>query len=340
MNTILRLAAVLSCIGLVLVYAQTDALTADELAILQAWGIGVTTHNDNNTITVSHHGYPNHTFDGGWGNNPNTVSYQNYSFNIPKHATVATEPGCVGQLGPIGLSLSGAAFYNPYTGEGNNAVDGDCSETFDVCSGHPSPDGAYHYHKLPACIYTGNDLRNKLLGVALDGYPIYGPMDGDGKVWTAAELDTCNGHTDTDGRYKYRSTTDFPYILGCYHGTPVMETGGNTGPPTSGGGSGLPPPPPGRKRRHASASAAIRNVHYEFVRFDEEKNRIIYKRQTVSTNPCLDVAYSNWQTETCYAWCSTPSDGSFDNCPLSSANQHFQSFSVLIAIIATLVLQS
>jgi len=314
MTTFLRLAAVLCSFGVVVVHAQTDALTAEELAILQAWGIGVTTHNDNNTITVSHHGYPNHTFDGGWGNNPNTVSYQNYSFNIPKHATVAAEPECAGYLGPIGLSLSGAAFYNPYTGQGNNAVEGDCKETFDACSGHPSPNGAYHYHKIPTCIYTGADLRNKLLGVAFDGYPIYGPMDATGKVWTAAELDECNGHTDTDGRYKYRATEDFPYILGCYRGNVVLQRRAVGG---GGGGGGNRPPPPGRRRRHASHfTGTSSGIRYEFVRFDAEKNRIIYKRQINVNNPCLQNVDPNWQSQTCYAWCENPGDGSYDNCPI------------------------
>ncbi|XP_052803806.1 uncharacterized protein LOC128233946 isoform X1 [Mya arenaria] len=306
------------------VYAQTDALTPDEIATMQAWGIEVEVHAENNTITIKHHGYPNHTFEGGWGNNPNTVSHQNYSFNIPKHATVSATPACVGQLGPIGLSLSGASFYNPYTGGGNNAVEGDCAETFDDCSGHPSPGGAYHYHQLPSCIYTGNDLRNKFLGVAFDGYPIYGPMDGNANNLTSSDLDDCHGHTDSDGRYKYRATADFPYLLGCYHGEPVMElgnangNGGNLPPPPNGqrppSSNGQGPPPAGRKRRSMS------NMRYEFVGYDETKNRRVFKRQTMTqTNECLNVEYQNWQSQTCYAFCENPSDGSFDDCPFNSA---------------------
>jgi YHYH protein len=43
-------------------------------------------------------------------------------------------------------------------------------------------------------------------------------------------LDQCNGHTGPDGDYHYHTTATFPYILGCYHGTP-----------TNNGGTGTPP---------------------------------------------------------------------------------------------------
>jgi hypothetical protein len=43
-------------------------------------------------------------------------------------------------------------------------------------------------------------------------------------------LDQCNGHVGPGGDYHYHTTTTFPYILGCYRGTP-----------TSNGGNGTPP---------------------------------------------------------------------------------------------------
>jgi hypothetical protein len=43
-------------------------------------------------------------------------------------------------------------------------------------------------------------------------------------------LDQCNGHTGPNGDYHYHTTTTFPYILGCYRGTP-----------TNNGGTGTPP---------------------------------------------------------------------------------------------------
>jgi hypothetical protein len=46
----------------------------------------------------------------------------------------------------------------------------------------------------------------------------------------SAYLDECNGHVGPNGDYHYHTTTTFPYILGCYRGTP-----------TSNGGTGTPP---------------------------------------------------------------------------------------------------
>jgi hypothetical protein len=50
-------------------------------------------------------------------------------------------------------------------------------------------------------------------------------------------LDQCNGHVGPDGTYHYHVTDTFPYLLGCYRGTPVggqdgqmMAPGGMTPP--------------------------------------------------------------------------------------------------------------
>ncbi|XP_053376653.1 uncharacterized protein LOC123529539 [Mercenaria mercenaria] len=258
------------------------ALTTQEIRTLQESDLTVILNENNKTITLRHSGVPDHEFEGGWGQNPNTPEEQYYSFNIPMLATVAEEKGCV-RLGSIGMSLSGAPFFNPYTNTGYNAVQGDCRETFDDCSGHPAGNGAYHYHKLPACLYKGTNLRDKLLGVALDGYPIYGPMDMSGKNWTSRELDKCHGHVDPyDNRYKYRITMDFPYILGCYHGEVI-------------------PRGPGRGRRD----------------IDNDLKVYRYKRQLPSAQQCNLEEQIHWNRETCYAFCETPSK-SLDNCEPAS----------------------
>ena len=45
-----------------------------------------------------------------------------------------------------------------------------------------------------------------------------------------AYLDECNGHVGPSGDYHYHTTATFPYILGCYRGTPT-NNGGNGTPP-------------------------------------------------------------------------------------------------------------
>lgn len=43
-------------------------------------------------------------------------------------------------------------------------------------------------------------------------------------------LDQCNGHVGPNGDYHYHATATFPYMLGCYRGTPT-NNGGNGTPP-------------------------------------------------------------------------------------------------------------
>jgi hypothetical protein len=43
-------------------------------------------------------------------------------------------------------------------------------------------------------------------------------------------LDQCNGHIGPNGDYHYHTTTAFPYILGCYRGTPTNNGGNGTQP--------------------------------------------------------------------------------------------------------------
>jgi hypothetical protein len=51
-------------------------------------------------------------------------------------------------------------------------------------------------------------------------------------------LDECNGRVQPDGTYGYHATLSFPYIFGCFKGTPTTQTGGAAAPMTMGGGAG------------------------------------------------------------------------------------------------------
>ena len=54
-------------------------------------------------------------------------------------------------------------------------------------------------------------------------------------------LDECNGRFGADGTYRYHATDTFPYILGCYKGTPVAQGGGQGPGPGPGPGNGGQP---------------------------------------------------------------------------------------------------
>ena len=86
-------------------------------------------------------------------------------------------------------------------------------------NGHPNPNNQYHYHFEPLALTSAG--RSKLIGVLLDGFPVYGPLDADG---TTPALDACNGHVYATqeflgGIYHYHTTTGVPYISGCFKGT-------------------------------------------------------------------------------------------------------------------------
>lgn len=145
--------------------------------------------------------------------NPNLIIAQQLSFRIPITPTRLTTPSAT-PLGPIGVAVNGIAIFNQYAG-GGQPLTGEIN-TFDQYNGHPQQQGQYHYHAEPYWI-TRNG-KDALIGVLLDGYPVYGPLEN-GKMLTSADLDAAHGHTGATkefplGIYHYHTTADVPYING------------------------------------------------------------------------------------------------------------------------------
>jgi hypothetical protein len=67
--------------------------------------------------------------------------------------------------------------------------------------------------------------REALIGVLLDGYPVYGPVEN-GVLVSTASLDAAHGHFSVtrefpQGVYHYHTTSDAPYINGSgFAGSP------------------------------------------------------------------------------------------------------------------------
>ncbi|MEM6957575.1 MAG: YHYH protein [Myxococcota bacterium] len=123
----------------------------------------------------------------------------------------------------------------------------------DIHNAHTQPDGRYHYHGDPLAMYGDeSDGPSGVIGFAADGFPIYGPYFDDGTVvreaqsgytlrtgerdggpggtfdgtfvddyefTDAGDLDECNGMT-VDGQYGYYLTRAYPWVVGCFRGTP------------------------------------------------------------------------------------------------------------------------
>ena len=214
---------------------------------------------------------------------------------------------CAPALGEVAIAINGVPFYGPEDGPGGDAVasqHGMYEEDrqnieLGVCHGHSGMGGTYHYHADANCLHwhpeegdtildydistpaavaqnTANGSHSAVVGVAMDGYPIYGfwgydddmnvvemkssyklkegetgynGIDDYVYVEGLGHLDVCNGHFGPtpefpDGIYHYHSTMmngegemGFPYFLLCYHGeTYLDEGGGGDNPDCSGHG--------------------------------------------------------------------------------------------------------
>ena len=191
--------------------------------------------------------------------NPNEIKPTTLSFGIPVQPVKASKVGCL-SMGMIGFTITGVPFYNALDAAGRDAA---AHEVQDLCDGHPQGKGQYHYHSSSPCLPGA--ASNKIVGWALDGYPILGMKDGAGKLITNADLDACHGRDENvriGGReydYAYRLSAEYPYTLGCFTGKVSDETkrsiGASMGPSGAkgdkaagnnqgqglGGGQGSPP---------------------------------------------------------------------------------------------------
>lgn len=139
--------------------------------------------------------------------NPNTIATQSITLSIPKTPTYKSSSldSTTGSgLDCVGVTTYGVCIYN------NQAAPGDSLATefatMDNGDGHPQNTGKYHHHTEP--YYLSSD-DSSLIGVMLDGYPVYGKRKQDNSYPT---LDATT-HTVSC------TTTHFPSGTYCYHVT-------------------------------------------------------------------------------------------------------------------------
>ncbi|HZQ83153.1 MAG TPA: YHYH protein [Gaiellaceae bacterium] len=189
----------------------------------------------------------------GYDRNPNHIAAQSSTWKLPLDPKAGAKPTCLG-MGAIGVLSDGVYLYNGLDAGGRDAA---AYEVLDACGGHPDQSSRYHHHDIPPCLLNrAPDGAATLVGYALDGYGIYVVKDAKGNLPANTALDACHGTTSTvpwNGKltsiYHYVATLEYPYTLGCYHGTPISVAkagpGGGSGGGGGGGGGGNPPPPPG-----------------------------------------------------------------------------------------------
>lgn len=146
---------------------------------------------------------------GPWMGNPNTPINQNFVFKITRHPVENTGAPIVTGLGHIGVFTNGVSIYNPKDGMSYNnqrvwnqnaiVVEG---PSFDDCLGHPAPNGEYHHHLNPTCLYNDSitDVHSPIIGFAFDGFPVYG-------AFAFANTDGSGGIKRMQSSYKKRNIT-------------------------------------------------------------------------------------------------------------------------------------
>ncbi|MEM7152760.1 MAG: YHYH protein [Myxococcota bacterium] len=186
---------------------------------------------------------------------PNDLQASDFQFQAPRNPTEAGQPTTIPLLGTVAFAINGMPIFGPNEAEfpdpyGDPIFNG----IMDFCLGHTAMGGRYHYHGLLVECLIGDvpvGEPSPIIGFALDGYPIYGPvgcLDNDCNevmrlqsgwvqtgnpttyAWDNHEympsddptvLDECNGRVGPDGNYRYHATETFPYVLGCYRGQPL-----------------------------------------------------------------------------------------------------------------------
>lgn len=125
--------------------------------------------------------------------------------------------------GAIALAVNGVPIFNALNNRGDDAY---LAGELDEWGGHCGRADDYHYHVAP--FHLQEIVGTKVpIAYALDGFPIYGESEIDGKK--VIGLDEFNGHFDAKKNYHYHGTKGFPYINGGFKGV-VSEVDGQVSP--------------------------------------------------------------------------------------------------------------
>ena len=159
------------------------------------------------------------------GSGISSVKTVSATFNIcPTKAANTT----TANMGGIGVITSGEVLFNAYEATGVVAQGDNASYTFttggtsytayfiDQCNSHAAGGtggSTWHYHGNPVCwtpTVDGATGASHIIGIALDGFPIYGGRDVNGNIIDPATLDACNGITSVTPEF---STAAYHYVL-------------------------------------------------------------------------------------------------------------------------------
>jgi hypothetical protein len=155
---------------------------------------------------------------------------QNYAgtnaWSIPIKPVIAANPISAKDhflRGAIAIAVNGVPIFNALNNRGDDAL---LAGELDDWGGHCGRADDYHYHIAPT--HLQSVVGKKVpIAYALDGFPIYGETEVDGKKVNG--LDGFNGHFDSKKNYHYHATKNYPYINGGFKGV-VSEIEGQVDP--------------------------------------------------------------------------------------------------------------
>ena len=201
------------------------------VAAFQPFAPKVRTHWDDTFFYVESDGLPTHQMMVGITAWQQQVPLpQNYTgdnaWRFPLNPVPAAQPQTIRNhflRGAIAIAVNGVPIFNPQNNRGE--ISAEIGE-LDQYGGHAGRADDYHYHVVPLYLqkYVGS---NNPVAFALDGYPIYGLTEPDGS--TPTNLDEFHGHYTPGIGYHYLASTNYPYVIGGFHGV-VTERDGQVDP--------------------------------------------------------------------------------------------------------------
>ena len=210
---------------------SATALTPTSLPGFAAFSSSVKVFKDSKYYLVESNGIPAHQMMVGiksWQQQVPTI--QNYAgsnaWSIPIKPVIAAKSISAKDhflRGAIAIAVNGVPIFNALNNRGDDAL---LAGELDDWGGHCGRADDYHYHIAPTHLQTivGKKVP---IAYALDGFPIYGLTEVDGKKVTG--LDSLNGHFDAKKNYHYHASAKYPYINGGFKGV-VKEIDGQVDP--------------------------------------------------------------------------------------------------------------
>lgn len=208
-----------------------DAATIVKLPGFTAFAKSVKVTKNSTYYLVESNGMPAHPMMAGiisWQQQIPTPQpyYGSNAWSIPVKPVLSKTPILAkGHFlrGAIAIAVNGVPIFNALNNRGEDAF---LAGELDEFGGHCGRADDYHYHVAP--LHLTEIIGSKLpIAYALDGFPIYGTTEIDGKKVT--KLDELNGHFDAKRNYHYHGTNTYPYINGGFKGV-VKEIEGQVDP--------------------------------------------------------------------------------------------------------------